>query len=137
MGPIITLIQQAYELIKDPEHWTQGYYQKDKDGNRCKWRNGYSFCGLGVMNYIHFIRENITEEMEESYYHAVCLLQRISEELFEGECIQTVNDATPFSVAYANVLRIYQTALERFTDREPGPDDYHRKYNWKSIKHHE
>ncbi len=133
MGPIITLIQQAYDLIKDPERWTQGYYQRDEDGNSCEWRNGYSFCAIGALHYTNYIRyplQNIPlPETREDYHYALCLLQRISEELFQGQHLQNVNDNNIASVAHKNILKVYETALERFADKEPTQDDCYKDLN--------
>ena len=118
MGPIMTTITEAYNLIKDPERWTQGFYQRSKDGKKCPWREGYSFCAVGSLNYICGINER-----DNSYHGAVCILQRHSEKMF-GQHIQIVNDSSPPAVAHQNVLRIFESVMERFPDRDPTEEEW-------------
>ena len=118
MGPIMTTITEAYNLIKDPEHWTQGFYQKNKEGKNCPWREGYSFCAMGSLNFISGLKER-----DDSYHGALCILQRHSEKLF-GSCIRTVNDSSPPAIAHQNVLRVYESVMERFSDRDPTEEEW-------------
>ena len=111
MKPLtMPIIAEAYEIIKNRERWTQGFYQRDKDGNHCPWAEGYSFCALGALTYCG----------DGDSFRSRCAIQRISEELF-GTNIQTVNDDNQVSPeqAHNNVLRVYETALKRWKDREP------------------
>lgn len=116
MGPIMSLVHESYNLIKDPEKWTQGYYQRDINGKHCPWREGYSFCAMGALNF--FNRE------DGAYHGALCILQRHSEKMFSGQCIQTVNDSTPPSLAHQNVMRVYESVMERFPDRDPTEEEW-------------
>lgn len=120
-GPIIQKIQEAYELIKDFDRWCQGYYQQDKDGKNCPWRDGYKFCGLGAISYAYGIVEST-----ESTTPAVATLQRAAEKLFNGGCLQQINDDASVSPeqAHQNVLKVYQYVLELFKDREPVREDW-------------
>lgn len=120
MGPVIELVQKAYDIIKNPERWAQGYYQKDKDGNHCPWRDGYSFCSLGALHFVHFIDGG--EVDSEVYHKAVCIIQRHAEKMFGSE-IQTVNDSTPPAIAHQNVLKVYESVIDKFRDRDPNDDE--------------
>ncbi len=110
MGPIATEIQKGYDIIKNIDRWAVGYYQYDKEGKKCPSAEGYSFCALGAIKY--------SKDSNDAW----CALQRVSEELF-GKAVQVVNDDTtvPHEVAHKNVLRIYETALERWKDQDPEP----------------
>ena len=125
-GPIMQKVEEAYNIIKDYDRWCQGYYQKDKDSKECPWREGYMFCGLGAIHYTCGIADQESTP-------AVATLQRISERLFDGKCLQQVNDISFDSLeisqeqrqqAHANVLRVYRVALELFKDRDPIEADW-------------
>lgn len=117
MGPIMNLIHESYNLIKNPVKWTQGYYQRDINGKHCPWREGYSFCAVGALNFFNCKSKN------EAYHGALCILQRHSEKMF-GSCVQTVNDSSPPAISHQNVLRIFESIIERFPDRDPTEKEY-------------
>jgi pyruvate formate-lyase activating enzyme-like uncharacterized protein len=122
MGPIIKNIYDAYQLIKDKNNWTQGYYQRDEFGNKCEWLKGCSFCALGAISFVRY-SGNVA-------FNAQCLLQRMSEKLF-NKPIQKVND-DPFSSkeeAHKNVLLVYEEALRIWKDREPTEEEFCVKHD--------
>lgn len=122
MGPVIKIVVDSYNLIKDPKKWAQGFYQKDENGKNCQWHEGYSFCALGAIQ--HFCVDSDTAENSLNNGHkAVCILQRHSEKLFGKQSIQIVNDSTPSSIAHQNVLRIFESVIEKFKDREPTEEE--------------
>ena len=43
------LIKPVYDLIKDPNHWTQGVLGRDKDDNPISVEKAYKFCLVGAM----------------------------------------------------------------------------------------
>lgn len=114
MGPIIQKISEAYNIIKNPNNWCQQYYQKDKDGNNCPWREGVSFCAIGAVNFVCWMMNRSSDE-------SVSLLQIISEEIY-GKSIQSVND----ELGHSPVLNVYETALERFAEKDPSPEALRR-----------
>lgn len=119
MGPIMTVVRDALEIIKDPEHWCQEYYQHDKDGNRCNWEDGYSFCALGALG----------RASGGDAFKAVCVLQRVSERLF-GATVQIVNDGRPGvdkATAHAEICKVFETALENWKDRDPTEEEYSKR----------
>ena len=112
MNDIVKKIQAGYDIIKDIDRWAQGYYQYDKNGEKCPWAEGYCFCALGVLVFVG----------DGHSHNARCAIQRISEELF-GKSVQEVNDDETVSkeVAHRNVLKVYLMALDRWKDRDPEP----------------
>jgi len=131
MGPIITIVKNAYDIIKDHDRWAQGYFQKDKDGKNCAWEDGYSFCALGALC---FVANKDNDQLNDNFYHkALCIVQRHSEQMFQGNNIQTVNDSTPCAIAYENVLRIFESVIEKFKDREPTEEELVQGINMKSL----
>lgn len=137
MGPIIKLISDSYNLIKSRERWTQDFYQKDQNGNRCPWKDGYSFCSVGAVHFIYHSQKESQESnshefitfsknSDNNYHHAMCLIQRFSEKLFNGRPIEQVNDDGKVSPdeAHRNVLSIFEAILNKFHDREPTEDDW-------------
>lgn len=119
MGPIMILIHKSYNLIKDPERWTQKIYQRDENGECCPWRQGYSFCALGAVNFFAS-----SDESNKGYHGAVCILQRHAEKIFNKQNIQKINDAYPADIAHQNVLKIFESIIEKFVDREPSKEEY-------------
>ena len=131
-GPVMTLIQDAYDIIKDINRWAQGGYAFNAEGTSCFTSYGSTFCALGALNYVSFMNKDAPyyERRITHRFRAQAALQRVSEELFGGKPIQWVNDAgisldifaprpTPDPEAHKNVLKVYETALERWKDREP------------------
>lgn len=118
IGPIMATIHKSYDIIKDPKHWTQEFYQKDENGKNCPWREGYSFCALGSVNYVAGISDD-----DKGYHGAICILQRHSEKMFNGQALQVVNDSLPSALAYQNVLRVFESVIKKFPDREPTEEE--------------
>jgi hypothetical protein len=137
MGPIIKLISDSYDLIKNRDRWTQDFYQKDQNGKNCPWRIGYSFCSVGAVHFIYHSQEEskksnnaevITfhKNSDNDYHYAMCLIQRFSEKLFNGKPIEQVNDdgnVTP-DEAHRNILSVFEAILNKFHDREPTEEDW-------------
>lgn len=104
--PVAEVYAKAYTLFQDKERWAQGYYNKDKDGKNCPWREGFSFCALGALCFFG-----------NGHSHAAqCCLQRISEHLY-GKHIQEVNDNDP--EGYEKVLKALEFGMELWKDRQP------------------
>ncbi len=129
------IIRQAYDHIKIPEQWCQGYYQRDKEGNMTGWRDSYSCCALGALNvpfkYLPVRPSEICyEENYSAEFIATCTLPRISERLF-GKHIQQVNDDVNVdkNICHRNILKIYETAIEMFSDSEPTKEFWSRVEN--------
>ncbi len=130
MGPIIQLISDSYNLIKNRERWTQDFFQRDRDGNKCSWKDGYSFCSMGAIHFAYYNRNpnskstliNIESDLENAYHYAVCLIQTFSEKMFEGKSIYDVNDDSS-EEAHRNVLSVFEAILNEFRDREPTEEE--------------
>ncbi|MBD9544279.1 hypothetical protein IB276_33070 [Ensifer sp. ENS04] len=47
----LDLLTEAQKLIRDPKHWTQGVYARNKDGNEVSSRNpdAVCFCSMGAI----------------------------------------------------------------------------------------
>lgn len=105
--PIVEVYAKAHALFQDKERWTQGYFNKDKEGNNCPWREGFSFCALGALCFFG----------NGHSHKAQCCLQRISEHLYGGRHIQQVNDEDP--EGYEKVLKALEFGMEFWKDRQP------------------
>lgn len=108
--PVAEVFTKAYNLFQDRNRWAKDYYQYDKDGNKCPWAQGYSFCALGALVFFG----------NGHSHDPTCLLQRVSEHLY-GEHMQMVNDNHPDG--YEKVLRAYEFAIELWTGREPTEEE--------------
>lgn len=115
------ILKDAYNLIKNKERWAQGYYQYDANGNYCDIKSGVKFCAVGALNKV--TENDHEEEIRDTIHYALCALQRMSEQLFEGEPIQAINDRPEPTYAHCAVLQIYKATIEKFKDREPTYDD--------------
>ncbi len=108
--PVLSeLYAKALDLFQDRTRFTQGYYQRDKDGKECFWREGYSFCALGSLVYFG----------NGFSHHAQCCLQRVSEHLY-GEVIQVVNDGEG---GYEKVIKALEFAKELWTGYDPTEEE--------------
>lgn len=103
--------RKSYDLFQDKSRWSKGYYQRDKAGNECPWREGYSFCALGALCFF-------TDGLSN---HATCALQRISEYLYDGRVIQDVNDNDP--QGYEKVLKALEFGMEFWKDHDPTSEE--------------
>lgn len=95
---------QVLNFFQDRSRFAQGYYQYDKDGKPCGWKEGYSYCALGALCYF----------TDGSQHVAVCLLQRVSEYLYDVH-IQEVNDGEG---GYEKVLKALEFAKELWSGHE-------------------
>lgn len=126
MGPIMTTIHTSYNIIKNPEQWTQGFFQKDENGNNCKWQKGKSFCAMGA---VYFVCANDNMDEHKSEHKAILILQMHSKKMFGGEELQTVNDSLPSALAHQNVLKIFKSVMDKFHDREPSEEEWNEDKN--------
>lgn len=101
----------SHDLFQDKSRWCKGYYNRDKDGRECPWKEGYSFCALGALCFFTNGLSN----------HAQCALQRISEYLYDGKTIQDINDNDPNG--YAKVLYALEFGMEFWKDRDPTSEE--------------
>lgn len=108
--PIADIYRQALNLFQDKDRWAQHYYNYDKDGNKCNWAEGYSFCAIGALCYFG----------NGHMHKALCCLQRVSEYLYNNESIQFVNDNPD---GYNNVIKALQVAAELWNGIEPTDDE--------------
>lgn len=104
--PVAEIYSKALALFQDKERWAKGYYNYDKEGNRCNWADGHSFCALGALVFFGGGHS----------HEAQCCLQRISEHLY-GECIQLINDNDP--QGYEKVIKALELGIELWKGREP------------------
>lgn len=111
MEPIVETYRKVLNLFQDKDRFCVGYYQKDKNGNECPWREGYSFCALGAMQY--FAADHMP-------HRAVCCLQRVSEHLFGGICIQHINDGPDGREKVMEALRF---AIQLWDGCEPTEEE--------------
>jgi len=107
--PVSETYQKALDLFKDRSRWAQEYYQYDKDGAKCNWRDGYSFCAMGALCFF-------TDGFNTK---ALCCLQRVSVHLF-GDSIQHVNDG---HYGYEKVMQALEFARDLWKDHEPTKED--------------
>lgn len=108
--PIAQVYEEALDLFQDKNRWAQGYYQLDKDGNKCGWADGHSFCAIGALS--HF--------SDGDNHKALCCLQRVSEHLYDNH-IQVVNDH--FDDAHSKVLAALKFAIELWTGHDPTEEE--------------
>jgi hypothetical protein len=108
--PVAETYSRILEFFQDQDRFCTGYYQKDKDGNLCKWAEGYSYCALGAICFF-------TDGMGS--HEPQCCLQRVSEYLYDKN-IQEVNDGPD---GYAKVLVALKFAIELWQGREPTKDE--------------
>lgn len=124
MQPILKTIQIAYDKIKDFDHWCKNAFALTKDGHCASSTGGdaYCFCGIGAVY-------SAAKTLNVAALPVICTLQRTSEELFESRLVQTVNDdkSVEPEMAHKNVLKIYETAMERWKDRDPTLEEYSKK----------
>ena len=131
------IIRNAYEYIQDINNWTQGYYNKYRNGENAPWREGECFCAAGALAYPR--RHMTNEELDEPFqrgvlvggvphdynagYIAHCTLMRMSFRV-HGRRIVEVNDdeSIPREQAHKNVLKVYEGVLTMFKDAEPQPE---------------
>lgn len=107
--PIAEVYAKTMDLFQDKSRWIQGYYQVDKNGNRCPWREGYAFDVLGALLFL-----------SGGFSHrSQCCLQRISEHLYD-EVIQAVNDGPD---GYEKIMFALQLAKELWTGYEPTDEE--------------
>ncbi len=107
---VYEVFRKSHSLFQDRSRWAKGYYQFDKDGNKCPWREGYSFCALGALVFFG----------DGDCHKATCALQRISEYLY-GTHVQTVNDVHP--QGYEKILKALEFGMEFWKDRDPTDDE--------------
>lgn len=107
--PAAQTYSQVLEFFQDKSRFGQGYYNFTKEGEKCGWREGYSFCTIGAL--CHF-----TDGMS---HKTLCCLQRVSEHLY-GCYIQTVNDSEG---GYEKVLKALEFAKELWTGYEPTEEE--------------
>lgn len=127
MSKLSDLLQKARDLISKPENFMQGYYQGDAAGNNTDIERGVRFCALGAINKttdynykLHNVQHNIL----------VGALQRTSEEMYNGEAIQWVND----NLGHEDVLKIYDATIQKWKDKEPELIDVIPEHLKKYIK---
>lgn len=107
--PAAQTYSEILELFKDKSRFAQGYYQFAKDGSKCPWKEGYSFCALGALC---FFTDGLSHK-------AQCLLQRVSEHLY-GDSIQMVNDRPD---GYEQVIKALEFARDLWQGREPTEEE--------------
>jgi len=108
--PVAEVFRKGLAHFQDQSRWARGYYQYDKDGNKCKWAEGYSFCALGAL--VFYGNGHCHESM--------CCLQRVSEHLY-GECMQKINDDD--LDGYNKVIKAYEFAIQLWDGREPTEEE--------------
>lgn len=108
--PVAQTYSQILEFFQDRSRFAQGYYNFDKDGKHCPWKEGYSFCVLGAICFF-------TDGMS---HKAQCLLQRVSEYMYEGKHIQEVNDG---EFGYEYVTAALQFARDLWEGQEPTEEE--------------
>ncbi len=108
--PIAEAYRKSLELFQDPTRFTQHYYQRDRDGKECPWKEGYTFCALGALCFF-------TDGLQ---HKATCCLQRVSEHLFSGLHIQAVNDGEG---GYEKVQQALRFAIQLWDGREPTEEE--------------
>jgi hypothetical protein len=106
VSSVANVFEKSYLLFQDKSRWAKGYYNYDRDGNRCPWAEGYSFCALGSLVFFG----------DGDSHAAQCCLQRVSEHLY-GDCIQRINDDDP--EGYEKVLKALEFGMELWKDRQP------------------
>lgn len=112
----IEVIRRAYELIKNPRHWTQNAYARDRHGSLVSPTNdaAHQWCAIGALEAV----------AGDASFAATCLLQRVSEEMHNGDHVQVLNDGhrpgtrTP-PEAHLVVLGVYERCLEKYKDDPP------------------
>ena len=101
------ILKAAYDLLKDPKHWTQGTQYRNKYEFPCHPKEAVSFCAVGA----------IFCQLDTHHYDgdqvAIVHLQQASWMLF-GKLVQVLNDDLEPSkkIVHQNVLRVYEKALE-------------------------
>lgn len=102
--------REALNLFQDKDRFCTHYYQRDRNGKECPWKEGYSFCVLGALCYF-------TDGLQ---HEATCCLQRVSEHLFGGLHIQSVNDGPN---GYERVQEALRFAIELWDGHSPTAEE--------------
>jgi hypothetical protein len=129
MKTTMQIIREAYDIIQCRARWGQGYYWMTSDGVSATIEHVEKFCALGALNFVSHI-SNDGQALSFAAYDngstrhvAQCLLQRVSEKLYNNLGIQTVNDGLKLGDSpekcHQKVCRVYEFILERWKDREP------------------
>lgn len=120
MKAVAQVYSEMLELYKDKNRFAQGYYQKNEAGERCPWREGYSFCAMGAISKFSYTTTDNGASLYDGLSHtSLCCLQRVSEHLY-GRCIQHVNDDEN---GYENVIKALEFARALWIGREPTRED--------------
>lgn len=110
--PIADIYKKVLNLFQSEDRFAQQYFQYNKEGKKCPWRDGYSFCALGALC---FFGEGYSNRSQ-------CCLQRVSEHLY-GEVIQAVNDS---STGYERVKAALKFAIDLWEGYQPTDEELGR-----------
>ena len=102
---VVEALENAYEIIKDKQHWTTGKLATDAAGNSIDKNSDKAdkFCAIGSI-YRVTVRPDVP----------IKALQLISKELFNNK-VESVND----SKGHEAVCKLFETAIARWKDKDP------------------
>lgn len=97
---------QGKSLIQNPEHWTQGAFARNREGDR-RWSNdedAVCFCSLGAVSRVTNRLEDRTDPQgNDIYYHITHYLETAM-----GEPVSTFNDEH----THTEVMAMWDKAIE-------------------------
>lgn len=120
MESVAEVYKACLDLLKDANSFAQEYYYKDKYGEFCEMDEACSFCALGAIHYV------TKDSLSELAFQAQCLLQRVSEYLYSGDVIQSVNDFNTKEDAYNQVIAAFTFAYNLWNGKNPTEEDLGR-----------
>lgn len=105
---------KVLDFYQDRSRFAKDYYQFNKEGDRCGWAVGHSFCVLGALG--HFLYP-----LDLSTFPAQACLQRVAEHLYgDGTIgsafIQVINDGPQ---GYEKIMQALKFAKDLWEGLEP------------------
>ena len=115
------ILQDARNLIDDPERWTQGSLARNAEGETCQYSNGHSFCLLGAIYRATFDDSSKSSDIRDLIFQGLNPVGRA-----EGIVIDIITERHPHDSTNSNgiggfndtsthsmVLEVLDQAIER------------------------
>lgn len=118
------LIEEARELIKNPDNWCQEAFSRDKTGKPVSsWKEeAIKFCAIGALYRVspYATDKDLFSKIDpdslkqkDNHNNTFDVLQKTSKRLF-GQLVQNINDTT----GHADIMKIYDETIKELNEQE-------------------
>lgn len=105
----LEILKAARAKIANPENWTRGVYARTKD-DECTNPNTADACKFCVLGSLHSVTTGMSQFCEVTH--------ELRQYIPEPKMLSLFNDNE--STTHADVLKLFDTAIERLTLKENG-----------------